>query len=212
VALNKISDETKAELKLIVTQLYFVALAIDHAGTAIAQQLCDVHNFRQIFSDHHQYLAHPSFTGASDYDCTLHGAWEFSFIFQIFAFLHYNNIMEEIFRRALERCQLGLSDDGNFQNKDISKIIDNLPRQLLQLNAKGSWDPLMFREGIRILHSFSFVTRDTTEGTYLVQPLVRYWCQHRIPLEEQHAMCQFAPSHQLHPPAPDKIRNIKYVL
>ena len=66
--LDESSDELRLLSRSIVTELCFLALAIDQAGAAIASGVCDIHDYLRMYSKHRQkLLADPSFRGASKY-------------------------------------------------------------------------------------------------------------------------------------------------
>ena len=106
--------------KMIVTELYCIPLAIDHAGAYIEAGKCDINQYLRQFSVHRQTLmSDDTFTGASKYNRTVYGTWDLSFkeiekragghpkhaqaaqaailILQICAFYHHTNISKDIF-------------------------------------------------------------------------------------------------------------------
>src|ERR1700733_2872939 len=197
-------DETSEELiqasKPIVTVLCFLPLAVDQAGAAIACGLCDIDNYLEMYSECCQnLLAHPLFEGASNYVRAVYTTWEMSFlaleakvakgksevdakaaesaiaILQTFAFFHFDGISEDIFRRAAEAAE----DDGEC-------VTPNLPYQLLVCNKSGKWDWLFFREGVRILTSYSLINKSGSGvGVYSMHPLVHCWSRDRMLQPEQ---------------------------
>jgi tetratricopeptide (TPR) repeat protein len=201
--LDESSEELRKIAKSIVTKLHFLPLAVHQAGAFIANGLCDIQDYLQMYSDHRRTLMeHQSLEGASDYGRAVYATWDLSYkaleakvangstaeadgqaaesaitILHIFAFLHYDGITEDIFRRAAEALQ------GNDINAKPTTSSD-LPRQLLNLRNGGTWDPSIFRDGIRILLSFSLV-KTSSEGFYCVHPLVHCWSRDRMSQIEQ---------------------------
>src|SRR5277367_883010 len=135
-------DDTSEELRQasmpIVKELYYLPLAVDQAGAAIACGLCDMNNYLEVYSARRQaLLAHPSFEGASNYGRAVYTTWEMSFlaleaqatkgksevdvqaaesaiaILQTFAFFHFDGISEDIFRRAAEAQDVQLRATSN---------------------------------------------------------------------------------------------------
>src|ERR1700733_1388903 len=201
-------DETSEELiqasKPIVTVLCFLPLAVDQAGAAIACGLCDLGNYLELYSGFRQtLLAHPLFEGASNYGRAVYATWEMSFlaleakaakgkskldaqaaesaiaILQTFAFLHFDGISEDIFRRAAEAPDVRL------------RATSNLPCQLLVCNKSGNWDQPFFREGIRMLISYSLINKSSS-GIYSMHPLVHHWSHDRMLQPEQKTRCMSA--------------------
>jgi hypothetical protein len=185
-------DDTSEELRQasmpIVKELCFLPLAVDQAGAAIACGLCDMDDYLRRYSECRQtLLAHRSFEGASNYGRAVYTTWELSFlaleakvakgksemdaqaadsaivILQTFAFFHFDGIAEDIFRRAAENPQY----DSNVQLRTTS----GLPHQLLNCDKSGKWDVHFFREGIRMLISFSLIKKIILEFTQCT-----LWC------------------------------------
>jgi tetratricopeptide (TPR) repeat protein len=172
-------------------------LAIDQAGAAIASGLCNIDDYLHRYSQHRQaLLADPAFKGASNYGRAVYGTWDLSFnaingmgnraaesaifILQTFAFFHHDHIMEEIIKRAAEAVEPSLDN-----NSDARRHICLPPPELLQLDQGGSWDPMYFWEGIRVLLSYSLVKKAAMSGIYLLHPLVHCWSRDSMSLEVQ---------------------------
>src|SRR6202034_1033604 len=202
------SDELRQASKLIVTELCFLPLAVDQAGAAIASGLCDMHDYLQMYSEHRQSLmALPLFEEASSYGRAVYTTWELSFsaleamvannqseasaraansaivILQTFAFFHFGGISEDIFKRAAEAPE-GHTDVRPGTTSDLSC-------QLLNCNKSGKWDPIIFREGIQILLSFSLIKKNIS-GVYSMHPLVHCWSRDRMLQPEQQKRCSSA--------------------
>jgi hypothetical protein len=117
------SEELRQASTPIVKELCFLPLAADQAGAAIACGLCSMDDYLQMYSDRRQTLmAHQSFEGASNYGRAVYTTWQLSFlaleakvakgksemdaqaaesaivILQTFAFIHFDGIVEDIFR------------------------------------------------------------------------------------------------------------------
>jgi hypothetical protein len=74
------SSEELAQATLIVTELYFLPLAVDQAAACIASGLCNIGGYLPMYSKHRQkLLADPFFEGASDYGRAVYGTWDLSF-------------------------------------------------------------------------------------------------------------------------------------
>ena len=67
-----------------------------------------------------------------------------------------------------------------------------LDRRLLPLNRAGTWDNLIFREGIRILLFFSLIRKAPTDGVYAMHSLVHAWGRDRMTLDEREQCCLMA--------------------
>ena len=80
-------------------------------------------------------------------------------ILRTFAFFHHENIAEGIIQRAAEALKTSDKEAAASQNVPFLS-------QLLQLEQTGTWVPLFFRKGIRVLLSFSLIRRAAIDGIY----------------------------------------------
>lgn len=127
------------------------------------------------------------------------------FLLDIISWLHNENIMEDIFRRAAEApIKANIEAKATIKER-ILKVARKLaikqrkqplhirhqtmPSDLLKLDALGQWDPHVFRAGIQVLNSFSLVKRNTSAGSYSVHPLVHLWSRDRLPDEHRQFRC-----------------------
>jgi Tetratricopeptide repeat len=207
-------DESSPELRQaavpIVNALCFLPLAIDQAGAAIRSGPCTMTDYLRMYSEHRQRLmCHSSYEGASNYGRAVYATWDLSFaaieskaassdsvvaeaaesaivILRTFAFFHHDNIHEEIIKRAAEAPWKPRYNSDLDTNRYASYC---LLRQLLQRWKDGTWDPLFFREGIRVLLSFSLIKRSATGNVYSMHPLVHLWSHDRMPQEERLRRC-----------------------
>ena len=201
--LDSTSDELRQAATPVVTELCCLPLAVDQAGAAIATGLCTIHDYLHMYANHRQSLmTHPSFKGASNYGRAVYATWDLSFnaiierasgtsdimdaeaaqnaivILQIFAFFHHENITEKIFQNAahaVHRNDVGSSE----------QLVSIASGKLLPLDKNGQWDPLLFREAIHILQSFSLVKRVVSGFSHDVHPLVHTWSRDRMSYEDQ---------------------------
>ena len=201
----------------IVEALCFLPLAIDQAGAAIRSGICtSLSDYLKMYSEHRQRLMSnsPHYEGASNYGRAVYATWDVSFyaieakisgndsvaaeaaesaigILRTFAFFHHDNILEEIIKRAAERHRKPpppLDEDPSSNQLHASY---DLIHRYLQRQKDGSWDPLFFREGIRMLLSFSLIKRSRTRAgnIYSIHPLVHLWSQDRMSQEERQGSC-----------------------
>ena len=125
--LDQLSTDHIALSRAIVKELCCFPLAVDQAGAAIANGLCNIYNYRELYAKRRkELLTLSSFKGASNYGRAAYMTFELSFkaiqdctsgasdlmtsqaaklaifILEIFAFLHNENISEEIIQRTAE--------------------------------------------------------------------------------------------------------------
>src|SRR6266478_900165 len=121
--------------KRIVGALCFIPLAIDQAGAYVLSCGCSLDSYLELYLKHRERLmSDPGFKGASDYGYSTYGTWEISMheieqraldisskqgiaaqgalnLQRFFAFLHHENISEEIFHSAAVNYQ-GMGKEG----------------------------------------------------------------------------------------------------
>ena len=100
-------------------------------------------------------------------------------LLNLFPFFHHDGITEEIFSYA------ALQEDQKMSNPELPLASSMLDRRLLPLNKTGSWDNFVFREGIRILLTFSLIKKGPSDCVYAMHPLVHTWGRDRILLNER---------------------------
>jgi hypothetical protein len=93
------------------------------------------------------------------------------FILQMFSFLHYEGIAEEIFSRAAQ---------AKWDFPESFTLLKNQMSRVLLLDDDGIWDSFSFREGIQVLLSFSLIKRSKTGKIYSVHRLVHSWSRDRV--------------------------------
>ena len=202
--------EFRAKASKIVKELFCLPLAIDQAGAYIASGATTIGDYLANYAEHQNtLLSHSEFTGASKYNRSVYGTWELSYkeiqkraesddphranaansamlLLNLFPFFHHEEITEEIFSYA------ALQEDKKTSNPALPLASSMLDRRLLPLNNTGAWDNFVFREGIRILLSFSLIKRGPSACVYAVHPLVHTWGRDRTLLNERKQCCSMA--------------------
>jgi Tetratricopeptide repeat len=199
--------------KKIVSELYYIPLAINQAGAYIEAGKCGIAQYLRQFSMHRQTLmSDATFTGASKYSRTVYGTWDLSFkeierragghstpedaqaaqaailILQICAFYHHTSISEDIFQSAAEEAIK--HDDDSDRFRKLPQAVTLLDHTLLGLDNDGYWDEFIFGQGISILLSFSLMKREQSFKIFSVHPLVHYWSRERLSKSTQQKMCE----------------------
>lgn len=197
------SNETKLQATEIIRELCCVPLAVDQAGCAIASGFYGIHEYIDIYSSHRsELLEDPSFRGASKYGKCVYGTWDISLhaikaratesenakaaiaILQTFAFLHHQNITEEIFERAAD----------SWPETSSGEKLSLYSLQTGKLLGLGSrpWKKLVFRRGIQVLIECSLIKTDAASTSYSMHPLVHSWNRDRIPEVDREVTYCFA--------------------
>ena len=104
------------------------------------------------------------------------------FLLAIFVFFHFDGITEEIFSYAATQEYEEYGDNEQRSALPLaSSIIDHT---LLQLHNTGKWDNFIFKEGVRVLLSFSLIKLVSSRGMYTMHPLIHAWGRDRMSSED----------------------------
>ena len=205
------SGQLMATARMIVSQLGYIPLAIDQAGAYIHRIGCGLDRYLDIYHkqlESKELMSNLSFKGASNYGKSTYGTWEVSMkeiesrasrhsgseteslaaqsavtLLKYFAFLHYDNISENIFRNAAENYRR--RDFEQERSSGMPLLADLLDHKALFLNEAGQWDNLQFQAGIQVLLSFSLIKR--SGDVYSIHPLMHAWSRDRIPKDNASA-------------------------
>ncbi|KIL70370.1 hypothetical protein M378DRAFT_117512 [Amanita muscaria Koide BX008] len=203
----KVDNNSWNDAQKLVAALGYIPLAIDQAGAYVHSCGCGLDYYLELFVRHRaQLMSDKEFHGASLYKYSTYGTWEISIkeikhraegrnsaqsleaqsaltLHTFFAFLHQDNISEEIFKNAALNF---ISRKGEETN--------GLPQSILLLDSRtlclndGNWDALQFQAGIKVLLSFSLIRKHGM--LYFVHPLIQTWSRDRIPRETVSDHCK----------------------
>jgi tetratricopeptide (TPR) repeat protein len=186
------NEAAREMAKPVVSMLGCLALAITQAGAVIRQGVCGISEYCQLYSKRRKgLLDQKSMQSAGDYQYTVNTTWEISLrvigkkssdfardaveLLQIFSFLHYEGISEEIFREAWR----------NMKEKDPSGWTLTHQPHVLSRQSSPDWDSYIFGKAISVLTSFSLISRDRN-NLISIHPLVHSWARDRMtPSDEE---------------------------
>ncbi|KAF8345239.1 P-loop containing nucleoside triphosphate hydrolase protein [Amanita rubescens] len=202
--LNYESENTQSMAKQLISKLGGIPLAIDQAGAYMLTCKCPLDDYLELYAKNHdELMSNPLFKGASDYGSCTYGTWEISMkeietkaaqkrdpeaiaaesaitLYQIIAFLHHENIPEELFKNAAENYKKRNIDEEKETGLPLS--ITMLNPKVLFLDENGGWNKMQFQLGIQVLLSFSLIK--SSGKLYSVHPLVHSWSRNRAPKME----------------------------
>ncbi|KAG9122900.1 hypothetical protein FRC07_000527 [Ceratobasidium sp. 392] len=120
---------------------------------------------------------------ADDYELTVYATWKVSYqrltplarqLFDHLAFMHHDQIVEDIFRFALQGRKivnpLPPSDEENRIEQMTTEFLANFTSL-----ANGAWDKASFLRATKDLASYSLLTYDSVNRSYSIHPLVQQW-------------------------------------
>ncbi len=201
--LNHTSQNIQIIAKQLISKLGGIPLAIDQAGAYMLTCKCPLDDYLELYAKNHdQLMFNPLFKGAFDYGSCTYGTWEVSMkeiearaaqkgegclgataaesaisIYKIMAFLHHENIPEELFKNAAENYKKRNIDEEEKNGLPLS--VTMLKPKVIFLTAKAEWDIIRFQLGIQMLLSFSLIRKNGK--LYSIHPLVHSWSKSRIP-------------------------------
>ena len=112
------------------------------------------------------------------------------FLLAMFAFFHFDGIIEEIFSYAAIQEYEEYGD--NEQRSALPLASSILHHTLLHLQNTGKWDNFIFKEGVRVLLSFSLIKLVSSKGIYTMHPLIHAWGRDRMSSEDRQKYCLMA--------------------
>jgi len=188
----------------IVSELGYIPLAIDQAGAYVQVGGCDLSDYLDLYTHQcRELMSNSLFKGASNYGKSTYGTWEISMkeiesraakdagpesvaaqsaviIYKYFAFLHHNDISEDILKSAAENYKK--RDIEQEKNLGLSLSVVLLDAKSLFLNEAGKWNRLQFQAGIQTLLSFSLIR--VSNKLYSIHPMVHAWSRDRMSITD----------------------------
>jgi tetratricopeptide (TPR) repeat protein len=192
------SEEVLRLAEAIVDELGSLALAVSQAGAFMALGECRIHDFLATFKNRRaQLFSVNAYKDAATYERAVYATWDLSYsaiqrksskgdrrtseaqtaanaiqLLNMLAFLHYENVTEDIFWRAAGKAN-HYSGKTNPCGKRAPEA--DLPLNLLPLDRDGEWNSQHYRQAIRLLGSFSLVTVNPLSGSLSMHRLVHSW-------------------------------------
>ncbi|KAF8976950.1 P-loop containing nucleoside triphosphate hydrolase protein [Cyathus striatus] len=194
------------EAKQIVKNIYCLPLAIDMAGAYITRTKCTPNEFIEMYNKYRPKLLNDNkFQGSSKYNKSVYKTWEISIqkilemsnntqdkslsaaaqyaisLLNICAFMHYENISQIMFERAVKFYSQNVEQ---FTNVITPTYLHTMNSSILNMNENREWNGWIFHESIGLLLSFSLIKRTGRDTTYNMHPLVQSCCEDRLSIAE----------------------------
>ncbi|EUC57630.1 kinesin light chain [Rhizoctonia solani AG-3 Rhs1AP] len=185
-------DDEKAAEQLDVG---YLALAIVHASAYIAHSpSMTITKYRSVFLSQRrrmleEYSKLPITAKLDERGDTVYTTWRMCYdqlksesreLLWLVAYLHYDGIFEEMFRRAAQYMHL---QEYPLPRTDLESQARTHVTQYLStfLDSDGNWDTIKFAEVMADLTSFSLIDYDQVNLTYRVHVLVHDWARIVVP-------------------------------
>ncbi|KEP46281.1 kinesin light chain, partial [Rhizoctonia solani 123E] len=187
-------DDTKAAEQL-VQDVGYLALAIVHASAYIAHSpSMTIAKYRSVFLSQRrrmleEYNKLPISAKLDERGDTVYTTWKMCYdqlkpesreLLWLIAYLHYDGIFEDMFRRAAQnmhsqKYSLPLTDLQSQAQTHVIRYLSTF------LDTDGNWDTIKFAEVMSDLTSFSLIDFDRMNMTYRVHVLVHDWAKTVVP-------------------------------
>ncbi|KAE8449286.1 hypothetical protein EG329_008186 [Mollisiaceae sp. DMI_Dod_QoI] len=203
-------DKTQRNLaRPITSALGYLAIAIIHAGATIRRQLYTLEEYLLVYEK--ELMTQRLLPPTSSIERTITATYEIPFsatmkrtdlaavdaaqILHIFAFLHFQQIPEAIFRQAWNNLQSSIvpePEEPKLMLKfwSISSNKDQQPGPIESQNLPSllhavTWDDRRFHDALAVLYDLSFIHYDNSKKMCWMHPMVRLWAQNRLQPEEK---------------------------
>ncbi|KEP44973.1 kinesin light chain, partial [Rhizoctonia solani 123E] len=173
----------------------YLALAIVHASAYIAHSpSMTIAKYRSVFLSQRQrmleeYRKLPITAKLDDRGDTVYTTWRMCYdqlkpesreLLWLIAYLHYDGIFEDMFRRAAQNMRskkypLPLTDLESQAQTHVTRYLSTF------LDTDGNWDTIKFAEVMTDLISFSLIDFDRVNMTYRAHVLVHDWAKMVVP-------------------------------
>ncbi|QRW22931.1 tRNA uridine 5-carboxymethylaminomethyl modification enzyme GidA [Rhizoctonia solani] len=183
LSLDKMDELDKAAMHSLLKRFDYLALAVVQAGAYIWKMQLSISQYWDRYSVRQKAVLERGIgIGLDGYEKTVYTTWELSLkqisshameLLFLIAFLHREEILEEIFQRAARNMQKD-EDEALLRNEQsaVEQRVKNFLRHLIESRWEDTFTLYMGE-----LMSFSLVTYDRASQAYAIHPLVQDWAQ-----------------------------------
>ncbi|QRV95747.1 kinesin light chain [Ceratobasidium sp. AG-Ba] len=207
-SLDKSEQDAVVEL-LQASGFGYLALAIAQAGAYIRCSECTIAWYRDMFVKNHQRTLEerlPVLAQVDDYHKTVYTTWHMSYqqlsvnsrrLLCLMSFMHYTNIIEEIFQRSAIRLQsYELGIPATESESEVRAYVTECLKPYL--DSTDGWDSHAFRHAMADLLSYSLMNFDRASDAYTIHVLVHDWAstvvEHPVEVAREHTALLLAAS------------------
>ncbi|CUA68361.1 Nephrocystin-3 [Homo sapiens] [Rhizoctonia solani] len=188
---QRLSDDDVHAAEELVNDFGCLALAIVHAGAYIAHSRgMTVTEYRSLLSTHRrrmleEYNKLPDIAKLDRRGDTVYTTWKMCYdqlqpesreLLSLIAYLHYDGISVDIFKRAAQQMHskkyiLPLTDLESQAHQHVEQYLSRF------LDSENNWDGISFTGVMADLTSYSLIEFDRVNQTYRVHVLVHDWAK-----------------------------------
>ncbi|QRV89036.1 kinesin light chain [Ceratobasidium sp. AG-Ba] len=195
--------------KRLLKDLGYLALAIVQAGAYIFNSGCAFTKYYEMFIGHHRKTLERSSqlpAKTDDYQESVYTTWHMSYellgihakrLLHLMAFMHYTDIVEDIFRRCATRLR---TYEPEIPATETEKEIRAYVAECLEpyIDSSGGWDSGAFLDTMTNISSYSLINYDKVNSVYTLHILVHDWAStvvsHPIKIAVEHTAFMLAVS------------------
>ncbi|KAG9082005.1 hypothetical protein FRC07_014354, partial [Ceratobasidium sp. 392] len=181
-----LSENVDALGEELVKHLGYFPLAIVQAGAYIQTNTCSTQDYLDMYGTSRGQILEDyasEVQKADDYELTVYATWQVSYrkltplarrLFDHLAFMHHDQIVEDIFRFALQ----GFKIENPFPPDEEEAKIEQMAAEFLANFTSlvdGAWDKAAFLRATKDLASYSLLAYDSLSRSYSIHPLVQQW-------------------------------------
>ncbi|KAF8706795.1 Mitochondrial translation optimization protein, partial [Rhizoctonia solani] len=180
---DEMDELDKVAMHSLLKRFDYLALAVVQAGAYIRKMQLSISQYWDRYSVCQKAVLERGIgIGLDGYEKTVYTTWELSLkqissyameLLFLIAFLHREEILEEIFQRAARNMQ-NYEDEAPLENEQST--VEQRVKRFLRHLIDGHWEDT-FTLYMGELMSFSLVTYDRASQAYAIHPLVQDWAQ-----------------------------------
>ncbi|CAE6400703.1 unnamed protein product, partial [Rhizoctonia solani] len=180
---DEMDELDKVAMHSLLKRFDYLALAVVQAGAYIRKMQLSISQYWDRYSVCQKAVLERGIgIGLDGYEKTVYTTWELSLkqissyameLLFLIAFLHREEILEEIFQRAVRNMQ-NYEDEAPLENEQST--VEQRVKRFLRHLIDGHWEDT-FTLYMGELMSFSLVTYDRASQAYAIHPLVQDWAQ-----------------------------------
>ena len=197
IELAEPSPQRRSLARSVASELGYLALALAHAGATIRRNIYTLEKYLHYYLGYRKrMMRYPSVKSADETNIIT--TWEIPFrrivtresvehrdaveLMHVFAFLHFESIPEQIFKRSR-------------RSLEVVESSSHKAPYVVQMGFMGNEDSQSrLRRAISVLCDYSIVDYDAEKASCSLHPVIHGWAQDRLSEDEQRRWLSYASS------------------